>query len=81
MPCCGGKRAAVRVAYQAPVAREDASTPVPSVLFEYRGAGAIAVTGPFTGKVYRFAGNGARSVVHGSDAPSLMTVPYLRAVR
>lgn len=46
--------------------------------FEYLGHGLMTVTGPFTGQIYRFAGPGARLAVHGSDAPSLATVPGLR---
>jgi hypothetical protein len=34
-----------------------------------------------TGQVYRFAGAGARAVVHGADAPTLVAVPGLRALR
>lgn len=83
MSCCGGHRAAQRASYlpsPAP-ARESAFMRVKPVTFEYNGARAIAVTGPATGATYRFPGKGARLSVHGSDAPSLVSVPGLRPVR
>jgi hypothetical protein len=52
-----------------------------AVVFEYAGAGAIAVTGPMTGATYRFGGKGTRVTVHGADAPSLIGVPGLTPVR
>jgi hypothetical protein len=83
MSCCGGHRAAQRPSYPAsPVpVRQRAPMRAKSVAFEYHGTGAIAVTGPATGATYRFSGNGARLSVHGSDAPSLVSVPGLKPVR
>jgi hypothetical protein len=48
------------------------------VEFEYLGSGQLTVTGPLTGVVYHFASPGARVTVHGSDAPSLLSVPGLK---
>jgi len=85
MSCCGNRRTAQRARLGSPVA---APTPraartvvsVPPVVFEYRGAGTLVVTGPLTGVSYRFAGAGARLTVHGADAPSLVSVPGLKPV-
>jgi hypothetical protein len=51
------------------------------VEFEYSGHSQLAVTGPLTGVVYRFRGQGARLLVDGSDARSLVAVPGLKAIR
>jgi hypothetical protein len=48
------------------------------VEFEYLGSGQLTVTGPLTGVVYHFASPGARVIVQGSDAPSLLSVPGLK---
>jgi hypothetical protein len=83
MSCCGGHRAVQRANFAALPApmRENASLRVKAVTFEYNADRAIAVTGPLTGATYRFSGKGARLFVHGSDAPSLLSVPGLRPVR
>ncbi|HEY1159666.1 MAG TPA: hypothetical protein VGE83_03500 [Terracidiphilus sp.] len=90
MSCCGGHRAAQRTSYQSlpGAARGRASAgasargsvPVKHVTFEFNGAAPIVVTGPATGATYRFSAKGARLSVHGSDAPSLVSVPGLRPV-
>jgi len=82
MTCCGGHRTAQRISYQASSAnpRAGVSKPVRPVTFQYTGTGAITVTGPLTGATYRFSGKGARLSVHGSDAPSLVSVPNLKPV-
>lgn len=80
MSCCGSQRAALR--------QDSAQTASPAhhwvagaVEFEYTGHGQLTVTGPLTGVAYQFTGHGARLRVHGSDAPSLVSVPALRLVR
>jgi hypothetical protein len=91
MSCCGGNRAIQRTSYRASIdsvrgpesapARTIGSVPLRHVTFEYNGPAAITVTGPATGVTYRFSGKGVRLPVHGSDAPSLVSIPGLRAVR
>jgi hypothetical protein len=81
MSCCGSQRSALRA--QAPTASPTRTHHWASraVDFEHTGTGALTVTGPLTGTVYRFSGPGARVRVHGADAPSLVSVPGLRLVR
>ena len=50
------------------------------VEFEYSGQGELTVTGPLSGIVYHFSPSVRRVSVHGSDAPSLLSVPGLRPV-
>ena len=50
------------------------------VLFEYVGARALTVFGPYTGRRYRFPRSGSTLGVHVFDAPSLTAVPNLRQV-
>lgn len=52
--------------------------PTSDVEFEYTGNGRLTVTGPITGTVYYFTAGGESVTVHGSDAPSLASVPGLR---
>lgn len=87
MSCCGNQRSSMR---NEPSARHQASSSSGSgsghwtpgtTSFEYTGRGQLTVTGPLTGQVYRFIGAGARVVIHGSDVPSLIAVPGLRALR
>jgi len=49
--------------------------------FRYVGASSLTVTGPVTGRAYRFAAPGARLAVNRHDAPSLLYVPSLQPVR
>jgi hypothetical protein len=49
--------------------------------FRYVGATSLTVTGPVTGRAYRFAAPGARLEVNRHDAASLLHVPTLQAVR
>lgn len=91
MSCCGGNRASQRSARRtspASAQRQTASgpkseqnVPVKHVTFEYTGPTAITVTGPATGSTYRFSGRNERVLVHGADAPSLLSVPGLQPVR
>jgi len=77
MSCCGSQRATFRQDPN-PVEQSDlqywTSGPID---FEYAGNGELTVTGPLTGIVYRFTANDRRVRVHGSDAPSLLSVPGL----
>jgi len=45
---------------------------------QYVGGTALTVTGPVTGRVYRFAAPGARLSVNRHDAASLLYVPSLK---
>jgi hypothetical protein len=49
-------------------------------LFEYVGSTTLQVTGPVTGRQYRFEGRGARRAISRHDAPSLLHIPGLRRV-
>lgn len=49
--------------------------------FRYTGATTLTVTGPVTGRTYRFAAPGARLEVNRHDAASLLYVPSLQPVR
>jgi len=49
--------------------------------FRYVGASSLTVTGPVTGRAYRFPAPGARLTVNRHDAPSLLYVPSLQPVR
>jgi hypothetical protein len=51
------------------------------VYFEYIGRTGLTVTGPITGKRYRFQNPGAKIAVDSNDAPSLAAVPNLRQTR
>ena len=48
-------------------------------MFTYLGRTALTVTGPATGRIYRFAAPGARLRVDARDATALRKVPVLRA--
>lgn len=79
MSCCGKQRNALQLApSQHQGASQWSSGPVD---FEYVGHGQLTVTGPLTGTIYRFFAPGTRLRVHGSDAPSLVSVPNLKLVR
>lgn len=55
----------------------DFSTPR---LFEYTGKTALSVTGPYSGKAYRFDAPGARVEVDGRDVLALSGIPVLTIV-
>lgn len=82
MSCCGNGRTAYSGANMGSTPpRENQyqiSTPIE---FEYLGQGELTVTGPLSGVVYRFSPSVRRVSVHGSDAPSLLSVPGLRPVQ
>jgi len=81
MSCCGSQRSALRQEWSAAQQRESEYFTFDSLEFEYSGHGELTVTGPLSGVVYRFTTSDRRVRVHGSDAPSLLTVPGLRPVR
>jgi hypothetical protein len=84
MSCCGSQRTALRQEWSASGRSESPSesqhwTSGP-IDFEYSGHGELTVIGPLSGVVYRFTANDRRVRVHGSDAPSLISVPGLKPV-
>jgi hypothetical protein len=80
MSCCGSKRTAYQQVSATPISGAASHWTSGSVEFEYLGSGQLTVTGPLTGVVYHFASPGARVLVQGSDAPSLLSVPGLKPV-
>ena len=82
MSCCGKGRTAYS---QANIGSTPATEPQhwisTPIEFEYVGQGELTVTGPLSGMVYRFTPSVRRVSVHGSDAPSLLSVPGLRPLR
>jgi hypothetical protein len=81
MSCCGNQRAALRQQLSpSPGGDAEFWTSGP-IEFEYSGYGELTVTGPLSGTVYRFTANDRRVRVHGSDAPSLLSVPGLKPLR
>jgi hypothetical protein len=89
MSCCGQNRQRIR--------ELDSSQPMPGlspadnrtprapslslVYFEYVGRTGLTVTGPITGKRYRFPKPGDKVAVDSNDAPSLAVVPNLQQTR
>jgi hypothetical protein len=53
----------------------------PSTTFEYTGQTGLTVTGPVTGRQYRFDRAGSRVGVDPRDRPSIAAIPVLRQVR
>jgi hypothetical protein len=60
--------------------REAASVRHTSVFFEYVGKTGMTVTGPVSGRRYRFDHPGSRVAVEPADKPSLAALPQLRRV-
>lgn len=82
MSCCGSRRTAYHSAQVSATRTGSASfRPVAPAEFEYTGHAQLTVTGPVTGVVYRFQSHGQHLSVHGADAPSLYSIPSLKAVR
>jgi hypothetical protein len=81
MSCCGSQRAALRQESAQPSPGEPGYWTSAPIEFEYSGSSQLTVTGPLTGVVYHFASHGARVLVQGADAPSLLSVPGLKPVR
>ena len=81
MACCGNQRAAMREG-AANVGGGDATPFVPRATdFEFTGSGELQLTGPFTGTIYTFRGQGARLRVDASDVASFVSIPNLRRVQ
>jgi hypothetical protein len=89
MSCCGQQRLRLSEkdsnrapAGSAPTAHwEQRTSPVSLVYFEYIGKTALTVTGPITGKKYRFPQPGSKTAVDAADALSVATIPVLRQTR
>ena len=79
MSCCGRQREQFLATRQAPLQASDRQRQ-PAFRFEYVGTTGLTVTGPLTGKRYRFDGYGSRVVIDPRDVPSMATVPHLRRV-
>jgi hypothetical protein len=78
MPCCGGARQRL-----GPIMSPPAPGPAArrfAIEFEYAGPTALTVTGPVSGRRYRFDRPGARLAIDPRDRPSLARVPKLREV-
>jgi hypothetical protein len=83
MSCCGNRNAGpqARQASLDPPARLPSRGAPVDPTFEYVGQTSLTLTGPVTGRHYRFEGTGARHVVSRHDAPALLYVPKLRQLR
>jgi hypothetical protein len=81
MSCCGSQRATLRQDFGSGEQSDFQYWTPDATEFEYTGSGELTVTGPLTGTTYRFTANDRRARVHGSDAPSLISVPGLQPVR
>jgi hypothetical protein len=81
MSCCGSRRAALRSQQTATGSVVARHWTAGAMEIEYLGPGSLTVTGPATGAVYQFAAPRSRVRVHGADAPSLISMPGLRAVQ
>lgn len=82
MSCCGRRAVSHQSSPPNSGSRSYSSTiPAPSdPVFEYVGTTSLIVTGPMTGRSYRFDKMGARQPINKEDAPSLLFVPNLRPV-
>ena len=88
MSCCGKGRSQFQTGVRTvPTTSADLTqrprvdVPAAAARFEYTGTTGLTVRGAITGHYYRFNGSGAQVGVDRRDAPSLMAVPRLRAVR
>jgi hypothetical protein len=87
MGCCGQGRTDRPTRTWTPPARRESSLPRNPealrglLLVEYSGQRAIRVTGPATGRRYTFPARGAQAWVDERDAPGVLAVARLRAVR
>jgi hypothetical protein len=89
--CCGNKRTALtRAAPFAATGLARAAAPLPPpprrsassvIVFEYTGVVPATVTGPATGRAYRFARPGDKLAVDVRDRAGLLNVAGLRRVR
>ena len=88
--CCGNRRAALTRTPTPPAARAMHATPaiptsparITTIVFEYTGtANSATVTGPASGRVYRFRERGDKLAVDARDRLALMAMAGLRWVR
>lgn len=82
MSCCGNRHTgqqARTIPSTGTVSNASGGAPSDPV-FEYLGASALTLTGPITGRTYRFEHRGARMPINRHDAPSLLYIPNLKAV-
>lgn len=85
MSCCGNKRNA----WHRIEAVHSYKTSLPNssqkdreeAYFEYTGESALSITGPVSGKKYRFLFKGDRQLADYRDASGMMAVPVLKRVR
>jgi len=85
MSCCNSKRAALTANTRPTTTAPAPPTAVPSstpthLVFVYTGSGLRSVKGTATGKIYQFAGYGAKVTVDYSDAAALMAEVGLSVV-
>lgn len=81
MSCCGNRYSgqhARSIASGAPSYAPVGASSDP--VFEYVGASSLTITGPLSGRTYRFEGRGSRLPVNRHDAPSLLYIPNLRSI-
>lgn len=79
--CNCGSSEQTRPAVATPARSHVRRVPAPEpVIFEYIGATALTVHGPFSGLRYRFGSPGASVSVDGRDAASLSAIRSLRRV-
>ena len=78
MSCCGKQRTSWNG--KSPSAPRAQSGTAGVVHFRYLGNKAITLSGPATGRVYRFWGAGATVAAHPTDAPFLAGVPLMEQV-
>ena len=87
--CCGKNRAQLHGTVTNPPTRfaRPVASPQPSLArtlgltFEYTGSTRLSVTGPVTGRQYRFERRGHRVTVDPRDRPAIAAIPVLRQVR
>jgi len=80
MSCCGDQRSVFRQEVGSAEQNDPGFWTARSHEFEYSGNGELTVTGPLSGVIYHFSANSRRVLVHGSDVPSLVSVPGLKPV-
>ncbi|HXK03043.1 MAG TPA: hypothetical protein VMS37_11625 [Verrucomicrobiae bacterium] len=80
MPCCGqGQVGPSRYSPNSAAAGRSSEAPR-TVAFAYNGTTVLTVTGPVTGRQYRFVGHGAALPVDVRDERAVAAVPKLRRV-
>ncbi len=87
MSCCGLRRLmeksapglnASKISFDSALQQARRSQPPADVVFEYFGETSLIVTGPITGRRYRFDNTGAKLSVDRRDAPGITAIPQLR---